>query len=69
MDSKTIEQLAAWRATLSEKEIRLHELAEGKLKKILVPTDCKEDRDNGSYYAEKCHAFQAWCKKQVAATK
>lgn len=69
MDRKTIELLTAWRATLTEKEIRLHELAEGKLKKILVPTDVKEDKDNGSYYPDKCHAFQAWCKKQVAATK
>jgi len=64
MDAK----LAEWRATLSEKEKRLHELAAVKLKKTLVPKDLpsgKEDLDNGSYYPDKCHAFQAWLKAQT----
>ncbi len=59
--------LAAWRATLSEKERRLHELAAIKLKKTLVPRDRPDDNDNGSYYAEKCHAFQTWLKTQPVA--
>ena len=60
-------QITAWKATLSEKEKRLHELAAVKLKKTLVPKDLKtEDKDNGSYYVEKCHAFQAWLKSQTA---
>ena len=61
-------QIAAWKATLSDKERRLHELAAVKLKKTLVPKDlpsAKEDKDNGSYYVEKCHAFQAWLKTQT----
>jgi hypothetical protein len=63
MDAKLI----AWKATLSEKERRLHELAAVKLKKTLVPKDNKTgDKDNGSYYVDKCHAFQAWLKTQTA---
>jgi hypothetical protein len=64
MDSK----ITAWKATLSEKERRLHELAAIKLKKTLVPKDCKTgDKDNGSYYVDKCHAFQAWLKTQTSS--
>jgi len=63
MDIKIVE----WKGTLSEKERRLHEMAAVKLKKTLVPKDSKEeDKDNGSYYVEKCHAFQAWLKSQTA---
>ncbi len=58
MDAK----ITAWKATLTEKERRLHELAAVKLKKTLVPKDMFVDKDNGSYYVEKCHAFQAWLK-------
>lgn len=64
-------KLAAWKTTLSEKEKRLHELAAVKLKKTLVPKDMVKtgDKDNGSYYAEKCHAFQAWLKTQTQTPK
>jgi len=51
-----------WKATLSEKERKLHELAAVMLKKTLIPTDSKVDKDNGSYFPDKCHAFRAWLK-------
>jgi hypothetical protein len=63
MDSKTKALLEEWRQSLTPKERALHELAAVKLKKVLVPSDMPEDHDNGSYYAEKCHAFRAWLKK------
>jgi hypothetical protein len=55
------EQLKAWQATLSEKERRLYELAKVKLKKSLVVPN---DKDNGSFFPEYCHGFQAWKKSQ-----
>jgi hypothetical protein len=64
MDSqKTQTLLVTWRATLSEKEKALHELAAVKLKKSL---DFPGDGDNGSYFPEKCHAFRKWLKAQKA---
>jgi hypothetical protein len=64
MDSqKTQALLSAWRATLSEKEKALHDLAAVKLKKSL---DFSGDGDNGSYFPEKCHAFRKWLKSQKA---
>jgi hypothetical protein len=51
--------VAEWRATLTEKERKLHDLAAIKLKKELIIPD---DGDNGSYYADKCHAFLKWKK-------
>jgi len=64
MDSKTQELVAKWRATLTEKEIQLHDLAAVKLKKELNPN--ADDGDNGSYFPEKCHAFRKWLKAQTA---
>jgi len=49
-----------WLATLTEKEASLHKLAAVKLKKELNPPN---DNDNGSYFADKCHAFVKWKKK------
>ncbi len=61
--AKTQKLVEEWRQSLTPKERALHELAAVKLKKVLVPSDMPEDIDNGSYYAEKCHAFRAWLKK------
>jgi hypothetical protein len=60
MENKTTELLKLWRATLSEKERQLHDLAAVKLKKDLHST--ASDGDNGSYFPEKCHAFRKWLK-------
>jgi hypothetical protein len=54
--------LEAWKASLSEKERKLHELASIMLKKSLITNDSKVDKDNGSYFPDKCHAFRAWLK-------
>ena len=51
-----------WKASLSEKERKLHELAAIMLKKSLIPNDIKVDKDNGSYFPDKCHSFRAWLK-------
>ena len=61
MDSKTQELVAKWRATLTEKERQLHDLAAVKLKKELTPQGGTVG-DNGSYFPEKCHAFRKWLK-------
>jgi hypothetical protein len=61
MDSKTLDLLTQWRASLTDKERQLHELAAVKLKKELVPKDSK-DGDSGSYFPDKCHAFLKWRK-------
>ena len=53
--------VAKWRETLTEKERKLHDLAAIKLKKEL---NIPGDGDNGSYYADKCHAFLKWKKLQ-----
>ena len=60
MESKTRVLVEAWKATLTEKERQLHELAAVKLKKTLVSKDMPDDKDNGSYYVDKCHAFKKW---------
>jgi hypothetical protein len=61
MDSKTLDLLTQWRASLTDKERQLHELAAVKLKKELVVNGGK-DGDSGSYFAERCHAFLKWRK-------
>ena len=63
MDSKTLELLTQWRATLTDKEIQLHELSAIKLKKVLMPKGVTHDGDSGSYFPERCHAFLTWKKK------
>jgi hypothetical protein len=57
---KTKELVAKWRATLTDKERQLHDLAAVKLKKELHSD--ANDGDNGSYFPEKCHAFRKWFK-------
>jgi hypothetical protein len=67
MDPQTATLVALWKDTLTDKERQLHELAASMLKKSLVPQDpalSKDHLDNGSYYADKCHAFRAWKKQQ-----
>ena len=59
MDSKTAQLVAEWRASWTPKERELHDLATVMLKKN-IKVDL--EKDNGSYYAEKCHAFRAWRK-------
>jgi len=54
--------VAVWRATLTDKERKLHDLAAIKLKKEL---NIPGDKDNGSYFADKCHAFIKWRKAQA----
>jgi len=63
MDPTIQQALQAWRASLTDKERRLHELAAVELKKKIAV----DDDDNGSYYPEFCHAFKAWQKVQVQA--
>jgi hypothetical protein len=60
MDAKTAALVKEWEATLSPKERQLHQLAAVKLKKVIVPSDMKNDKDNGSYYPEKSRAFTTW---------
>ena len=54
-----------WRASLTEKERALHDLAAVKLKKNL--NSDVEDGDQGSYFPEYCHAFRAWLKTKQAS--
>ena len=53
--------LNEWRATLTDKEKALHELAAIKLK-----AEQGEEGDSGSYFPEKCRAFRAWLKVKEA---
>ena len=66
MDAKTTALVNEWKASLTDKEKQLHELAEKMLKKNLKPRDETEikldEYDNGSYYADKCHSFRAFMK-------
>ena len=66
MDAKTAKLVEEWKETLSPQERELHDLAAVMLKKTLIPKDISEDedKDNGSYYVEKCHAFKAWVKQR-----
>ena len=66
MDQKTQALVAEWRASLTPRERELHDLAAVKLKKVVKPSDMpgEKDVDNGSYYADKCHAFKAWVKSK-----
>ena len=59
--SDTQELLVKWQSQMSEKEKQLHELAAVMLKKTLK---ADLEKDNGSYYPEKSHAFKAWLKTQ-----
>ena len=64
MDAKTAKLVEEWKQTLSPQERELHALAAVMLKKTIVPKDMADDKDNGSYYVEKCHAFKAWVKQR-----
>jgi hypothetical protein len=64
MDAKTVKLLEEWKETLTPQERELHALAAVMLKKTLVPNDMS-DKDNGSYYEEKCHAFKNWLKSKA----
>ena len=59
--SDTQDLLVKWQSQMSEKEKQLHELAAVMLKKTLK---ADLEKDNGSYYPEKSHAFKAWLKTQ-----
>jgi hypothetical protein len=61
MDNNTKQLLAQWQASLTDKERRLYELARVKLKKTL---NAEDPTDQGSFYPEYCHGFQAWKKSQ-----
>ena len=62
MDSiDTQKALLAWREQLTEKQKQLHDLAAVMLKKELK---ADTEKDNGSYYAEKCHDFKKWLNQQ-----
>ena len=52
--------LNEWRATLTDKEKALHELAAIKLK-----AEQGEEGDSGSYFPEKCRAFRSWLKAKA----
>ena len=60
MDPKTKKLVDEWRATLTDRERALHDMAAVKLKKTLNAD--KKDGDHGSYFVEKCHAFRTWLK-------
>jgi hypothetical protein len=67
MSEQIANLLQEWLATLTPKEKALHELAAVALKKNLVTEP--SDKDNGSYFPEKSHAFRAWMKaKRYTAT-
>ena len=57
----TQKNLEAWKSQLSDKEKELHELAAIMLKKTLK---ADLEKDNGSYYPEKSHAYMKWLKDQ-----
>jgi len=60
MSEQMANLLKEWQSTLTPRERALHDLAAVALKKNLV-TD-SNDKDNGSYFPEKSHAFRAWMK-------
>lgn len=62
MDPKTADFVTRWRASLTQKERDLHDLAAVMLKKKFVQPGSNPDLDNGSYFPEKSKAFQAWVK-------
>ena len=61
MNSDTQALLDKWRSQMTDKEKQLHQLAAVMLKKSLK---ADMEKDNGSYYPEKSHAFKAWLKTQ-----
>jgi hypothetical protein len=65
MDTTTVKLVEEWKKTLTPQELELHQLAAIMLKKTLKPKDMPDDKDNGSYYVEKCHAFKSWLKTKV----
>lgn len=66
MDSKTQKLIDQWRATLTEQERELHDLAAVELKKKFVAADGSTpgDNDSGSYFPDRCHAFKKWVAAQ-----
>lgn len=66
MDAKTQKLVETWQASLTPKERELHELAAKMLKKT-IQVDL--EKDNGSYYVEKCHGFRAWLKANNYTSK
>ena len=64
MDPQTKKLVSEWRASLNDKERRLHDLAAVKLKKVLNAD--VEDGDLGSYFPEYCHAYKRWLAKRPA---
>lgn len=69
MDPQTAALVKEWYATLTPKEKQLHELAAVKLKKVIVPSDIPNDKDNGSYYPEKSRAFVKWLADRGKSSK
>lgn len=61
MADNTQALLETWRSQMTDKEKELHTLAAVMLKKSLK---ADMEKDNGSYYPEKSHAFKAWLRKQ-----
>ena len=61
MADNTQALLDKWRSQMTDKEKELHTLASVMLKKSLK---ADMEKDNGSYYPEKSHAFKAWLRKQ-----
>jgi hypothetical protein len=53
-----MDRLKEWQASLTPKEKALHALASEKLR-----AESRQPGDSGSYYPEKCRAFQTWLKK------
>jgi len=51
--------LNEWKASLTEKERKLHALAAIKLTAVH-----STEGDSGSYFPEKCRAFRAWLKEK-----
>ena len=63
MDPKMRKLVEEWKATLTPEERTLHEMAAVMLKKSI---QVDMEKDNGSYYEEKCHGFKAWLKSQTS---
>ena len=59
-DKHKLELVDKWRASLTDKERALHDLAAVKLKKELHAD--VDDGDKGSYSPLTCHAFKKWLK-------
>ena len=62
MDKTQKQLISEWRASLTDKERRLHDLAAVKLKKVLDTGPA--DLDNGSYFPEESHAYKKWFQRR-----